>query len=183
MPSEAPAASDRPRPATSDDVIGAIAAQHAKITSLIQLVSTAVPEDREARLRALLGYLAGHEAVEEALIHPLLHGGAAQDVARQRVLEEEGVGQQLEHLEQLDPSSPVFSTQFALIEDAITHHAKAEEAEELPRLSSAMNDADASLILTALTAQEAAAPTRRGSFAEMLAAAKSEVRALDFRHL
>jgi uncharacterized membrane protein len=182
-PSQAPAASDRPRPSTSDDVLGAIAAQHAKITSLVQLVSTAGPEDREASLRDLLGYLAGHEAVEEALIHPLLPGGAAQDVARQRVLEEEGVGQQIERLEQLDPASPSFTTQFGLIEDAITHHAKAEETEELPHLSSAMTEADASLIVTALAAQEAAAATRRGSFAEMLAAATSDVRALDFRHL
>ncbi len=183
VPSDASVTSDGPRRSTPDDVVGAIAAQHAKITSLIQLVSSAAPEDREARLRDLLGYLAGHEAVEEELIHPLLPVGAAQEVARQRVLEEEGVGQQLEHLEQLDPSSPSFSTQFALIEDAITHHAKAEETEELPRLSSAMTDADASLIVTALAAQEAAAPTRQGSFAQMLAAAKSDVRALDFRHL
>lgn len=183
VPSQAPVASDQARRSTPDDVVGAVAAQHARITSLVQLVSTAGPEDRQTRLRDLLGYLAGHEAVEEELIHPLLPVGDAQGVARQRVLEEEGVGQQLEHLEQLDPASPSFSTQFALIEDAITHHAKAEETEELPQLKSALTDADASLIVSALAAQEAAAPTRRGSFAEMLGAAKNDVRALDFRHV
>ncbi|TQM58505.1 hemerythrin domain-containing protein [Humibacillus xanthopallidus] len=170
------------RRATPDEVIGAIAAQHARITTLITQVGTAGPDDRPARLRDLLGYLAGHEAVEEELLHPLLRVGNAHEVAQQRVLEEEGVGQQLEHLEQLDPASPSFSTQFDLIEDAIMHHARAEEAEELPRLAGALSEADAALVLSALAAQEAAAPKRRGSFAEMLAAAKNDVRALDIPH-
>jgi uncharacterized membrane protein len=180
--SGAMAATERPRPATPEDVVGAIAAQHAKITTLLRQVSIAGPEDRQSRLAELLGYLAGHEAVEEELIHPLLPSGEGQEVARQRVIEEEGVGQQLDHLQDLDPASTSFSTQFALIEDAISHHAKAEEGEELPRLANALRDGDASLILAALEAQEAAAPTRRGSFADMLAAAKSDVRALDFRN-
>jgi uncharacterized membrane protein len=166
---------------TPDEVIGAIAAQHARITTLVQQVGTAGPEDRAARLRELLGYLAGHEAVEEELIHPLMPRGDGEEVGHQRVLEEDGIGQQIAHLEQLDPASPSFSTQFALIDDAVTHHAKAEEAQELPRLSSALSDEDVSLILSALDAQEAAAARRTGSFAEMLAAAKSDVRALDFR--
>lgn len=169
------------RPSSAEDVVGAIAAQHAKITTLVQAVGTAGPAERATRLRDLLAYLAGHEAVEEELIHPLLPHGDGQEVARQRVIEEEGVGQQIERLEQLEPDSPSFSTQFALIEDAITHHAKAEEAEELPRLAGALRDVDVSLILSALEAQEATAPGRRGSFAEMLASAKSDVRALDFR--
>jgi uncharacterized membrane protein len=170
------------RQVTADDVIGAVAAQHARITTLVQAVGTAGPEDRESRLRDLLGYLAGHEAVEEELIHPLVPRGVAQEVARQRVIEEEGVSQQLEHLEGLDPASPSFSTQFGLIEDAISHHAKAEEAEELPRLAAALSDADAALIVRALEEQEAAAPARHGSFAEMLTAASSEVRALRSSH-
>jgi hypothetical protein len=185
-----PSAASSPRPSTPAaphrstpvDVVGAIAAQHARITSLVQQVGIAGPDDRLSRLRDLMGYLAGHEAVEEELIHPLLPAGDAREVARQRVVEEEGVGQQLEHLEQLDPASPSFSTQFALIEDAIAHHAKAEEAEELPRLAAAISDSDAAIILDALEAQEAAAAGRHGSFAEMLAGAKREVRALSVRH-
>ncbi|HET7799694.1 MAG TPA: hemerythrin domain-containing protein [Humibacillus xanthopallidus] len=169
------------RRSSPEDVVGAIAAQHSRITTLVQAVGTAGPEGRESRLRDLLTYLAGHEAVEEELVHPLLPRGDAQEVARQRVIEEEGVGQQIERLEQLELDSPSFSTQFALIEDAITRHAKAEEAEELPRLAPALREADVSLILNALEAQEASAPGRRGSFAEMLAAAKSDVRALDSR--
>lgn len=170
------------RRSTADDVLGAIAAQHARITTMVQHVNTAAPDGRAARLGELLAYLAGHEAVEEELIHPLLPVVDGDEVARQRTLEEEGIGQQIEHLEQLGVGSATFTTQFGLIEEALTHHSRAEEGEELPLLSSALNDADASLIVSALAAQEAAAPTRSGSFAEMLEAAKSDVRALDFRH-
>ena len=172
-PTAAPLSAPHP---SGSDVVGAIAAQHAKITALLQAVGAAGPEERGSRLGELLGYLAGHEAVEEVLVHPLLPGGDAQEVARQRVTEEEGIGQQIDRLEQLEPGSPSFSTQFALIEEAITHHAQAEEREELPQLARALRDSDVSLILSALEAQEAAAAGRRGSFAEMLVAAKNDVR-------
>jgi hypothetical protein len=170
-----------PRPSTADDVRGAIAAQHVRITTMVQHVSTAAPEESAERLRELLAYLAGHEAVEEELIHPLLPVDG-EEVGLRRAAEEDGIAQQIENLEQLDVGSPTFTTQFGLIEEALTHHAKAEEVEELPLLSSALNDADASRIVSALAAQEAAAAIRHGSFAEMLESAKRDVRAPGVRH-
>jgi hemerythrin superfamily protein len=170
------------RRTTAGDVLGAIAAQHARITTLVRHVSTAAPDEREERLRELLAYLAGHEAVEEELIHPFLPVVDGEEVALQRTREEDGIRQQIEHLEQLGVGSPTFTTQFGLIEEALTHHSRAEEGDELPRLSSVLSDADAAVIVSALAAQEEAARTGTGSFAEMLEAAKSDVRALDFRH-
>ena len=170
------------RQPTADDVRGAIAAQHVKITTLVQEVSLAGPDTRAARLRELLAYLAGHEAVEEELIHPLLAAVVGEQVALPRMREEDGMAQQIDNLEHFDVESPSFTNQFGLIEDALNHHSRSEEVDELPHLESALSDGDASLIIGALEAQDAAAATRRGSFAEMLESARSEVRTLRAQH-
>lgn len=165
------------RTVTGDDVVAAIAAQHARITLMVQRVTASPAHDKTAALRDLLGYLAGHEAVEEELIHPLLPriGDREQGLARAR--EEAGMAEQILRLGQLEPGSPSFDTQFGLFEEALRHHASAEEREELPQLVRHLTHTDAALILEALAAHEGAAATRRGPWAEMLGAARNEVRA------
>lgn len=170
------------RTVSGDDVVAAVAAQHARITMMVMRVTTSPMDDKAGALRDLLGYLAGHEAVEEELIHPLLPriGDREQGLARAR--EEAGMAQQLVRLGQLEPGSPSFDTQLGLFEDALSRHASAEEHEELPELARHLTHTDATLILDALAAHESAASTREGSWAEMLEAARSEVRAQINRH-
>jgi hypothetical protein len=164
----------RPAP----DVLEAVTAQHARITLLLQELGTAGQGERASALRHLLAYLAGHEAVEEELLHPRVPAVDGEEVGAERLREEAGVAQQIERLEQLGVDSPAFATQLGLIEDAVTRHAHAEELEELPRLTEQLSDADAAVVVRAFAAQEAWAQTRSGSFAEMLEAAKAEVRRL-----
>lgn len=167
---------------TGDDVVAAVAAQHARITMMVRRVTTSPTDDKARTLRDLLGYLAGHEAVEEELIHPLLPrvGDREQGLARAR--EERGLAEQIERLGQLDPGSPSFDTQFGLFEEALTRHSSAEEHEELPELARHLTHTDASLILGALAAHERSAATRHGPWAEMLEAARNEVRAQIAKH-
>lgn len=164
----------RPAP----DVLEAVTAQHARIRLMLQELGTAGTDDRAAALRHLLAYLAGHEAVEEELLHPRVPAVDGADVGAERLREEAGVALQLERLEQLGVDSQAFRTQLSLIEEAVTRHAQAEELEELPGLAEQLSDADAAVVVRAFAAQEAWAQTRSGSFSEMLEAAKGEVRRL-----
>jgi uncharacterized membrane protein len=168
----------RPAP----DVLETVTAQHARIRIMLHQLGTAGASERGPALRQLLAYLAGHEAVEEELLHPRVRFVDGADVGAERLREEAGVSLQIERLEQLDVDSHAFTAQLSLIEEAITRHAQAEELEELPDLARQLSDADAAVVVRAFAAQEAWAQTRSGSFAEMLEAAKGEVRRLASTH-
>ncbi|WP_076258957.1 hemerythrin domain-containing protein [Intrasporangium flavum] len=163
-------------------MLAAITAQHAEITRLVASVHAADGAGRPDALHQLLAYLAGHEAVEEVLLHPSAQSTAEPEVGAERVAEEEGIGQQVQRLEDAGIDSPVFLTQFGLMEEAISQHAKAEEERELPLLLEDIDSARAALVLHALHEQASASARRTGSFAEMLETATHDVRGLAARH-
>jgi uncharacterized membrane protein len=160
------------------DVLEVVSAQHAEITRLVNEVDFAAPTDRATALQRFLAYLAGHEAVEEELLHPRGVDTSSPNVATERMGEEEGVGQQIRQLERIGVESPVFRAQFGLIEEAVSKHAEAEEDEELPYIVATLSGAEAALVVRAFRAQEAGARKRSGTFAEMLRAARADVREL-----
>lgn len=170
------------RTATGADVMTAIAAQHARITMMVEQVTSSSPASQGEALRELQRYLAGHEAVEEELIHPLVPrvGDHEQGLARAR--EETGLAELMTRMGRLEPGTSSFDTQFGLFEEALKHHATAEEHEELPHLVRTLTDADAALIVEALAAHEAGASGRGGTFDHMLDAARAEVRELVAAH-
>jgi uncharacterized membrane protein len=176
---------EQPKPASSPltarDVVEAVTAQHGEITRLLRAVRTADDGTRADALHRLCAYLAGHEAVEEVLLHPRAEATPDPALGTQRVVEEEGVGQQIGRLEDAGVTSPVFVTQLGLLEEAITQHAAAEEKQELPGILDSVDASDAALIVRALREQEAAADRRTGSFAEMLEMARHDVRGLAAR--
>ena len=172
---------DAPAPTTAHDVIEAIAAQHGEITRLVAAVHAADQTGRPEALHRLLAYLAGHEAVEEVMLHPRAGGTSDGAVGAERVAEEEGIRQQVRRLEETGTGSPVFLTQFGLIEDALTQHARAEEVRELPLLLEDITATDAELVVRALREQAAASSRRTGSFADLLEMATHDVRGLAAR--
>ena len=161
---------------TAHDVLEVVRAQHAEIARLVDVVTFADPADRQAALTRLLSYLAGHEAVEEELLHPLGAATSTPGVGAERMTEEAGLGQQIGQLERLGTGSPLFRTQFGLIEEAIMAHAGAEEHEELPHVIGLLSDDDLGVVVRAFRAGETAAARRTGPFAEMLRAARADVR-------
>ncbi|MGW5239047.1 DUF2231 domain-containing protein [Monashia sp. NPDC004114] len=162
--------------ATATDVVAVVTAQHAQITQLVRAVGLAPTDERGAALQSLLAYLAGHEAVEEELLHPRAGFDDNGPVGQARMTEETSVGEQIKRLEELGPQSEVFRTQFGLIEESIARHASAEEEQELPRLAAGLGDDDAATIVRAFEAQASSAARRHGSFADMLEQAKEQLR-------
>lgn len=166
------------RDAAGADVLQVVTAQHARIATLLRRVHAVAPETRREALDDLLAYLAGHEAAEDELVHPLQVGTDGQGPGAQRSLEESGIAQQIQRLEQLSMGSPAFETQLGLLEHALDYHCQAEEREELPSLAAILTPERAARIVDALDALEAAAPTRRGTFADMQAVARAQLAGL-----
>ncbi len=163
---------------TGYDVTTAITAQHARIAGLFEHVDNCPVEEKPAALHALTAFLAGHEAVEEELVHPLLPRVGDHDQGLERAREEAGMNEQVIRLEQLDKGTTSFNVQLALLHDTVKNHSHREEVDELPRLARSLTSDQAALIVEALQAHEAAASRRTGSFADMLGVARAEVRDL-----
>ena len=102
---------------TGDDVVEVVAAQHAHLTMLLGKVKTGRPEVQGEALAELLRYLAGHEAVEEELIHPIVPFVDGRGVGAERIREEEGAAQQILRLEELETGTSTFEVQFGLFEE------------------------------------------------------------------
>jgi hypothetical protein len=163
---------------TGDDVSTAIASQHARIATLFEHLDNCPVEGQPAALHALTAFLAGHEAVEEELVHPLIPRVGDHDQGLERAREEAGMGEQILRLEQLDKGSTSFNVQLSLLEDTVKNHSRREEVDELPRLARSLTPDQAALIVEALHAHESSTSRRTGGFAEMLEAARAEVRDL-----
>lgn len=88
------------------------------------------------------------------------------------------MAEQILRLEQLDKGTTSFDVQLGLLEDTVKHHAHREEVDELPHLAHVVTSDQAALIMAALQAQESSASRRTGGFAEMVQAARAEVRHL-----
>jgi hemerythrin superfamily protein len=156
----------------------AIAGQHARISELAARVGHAPPEEQREALHDLLRLLAAHEAVEEELIHPVVPTLGDREVGVARVLEENGMAQQISILEGLDVNASSFAVQLQLFQSALTYHSHAEEEEELPHVVSRLGEKESAFIVGALADLESWATTSSGSFAEMLETARARVRAL-----
>lgn len=139
-------------PEPHEDLETTVSAQHSRITGLMRAVSH---RDGEARSRAfadLARYLAIHEAAEQLF----LHGSMIRDpdgndgVAEQRVTEEQQATQVIQRLEQYDPDSFEFLTQFDLFQNAVSSHAEAEESEELPAFIDRTRPEDLERVVRAL---------------------------------
>ncbi|MFC6707045.1 hemerythrin domain-containing protein [Flexivirga alba] len=119
---------------TAIEIAGAVTAQHGMIRAAFHAAKTGSEEDQEVATELLLRLLAMHEAAEQLTVHPsLAHaGGGPVGVGDDRMAEERQTVQLVERLQELDRGSYEYNMQLALLEEAVTHHATAEEASELP---------------------------------------------------
>jgi hemerythrin superfamily protein len=118
------------------DIVDVLVDEHIEIRRLFDEVEHARGTEREDRFRHLVAQLAGHEAAEEALVHPVLRddvpGGAA--VAAQILDEESSAERLLAELTHQDLSSPEFETGLRRLRSEVVTHAEHEEREEFTRL-------------------------------------------------
>lgn len=163
---------------TSADVRDVVTAAHTQLRSLVDHARLAVPAEHDQAMSELLRHLSGHEAVEGLLVHPLLPQLDGGGVGVERLIEEEGIAQQIRRLEEMDATTPIYRTQFSLFDDALMKHLTSEEEQELPEVVARLHDDDAAVIVEAFLALGRSARARTGSYAEMLQQAKEEANSL-----
>ncbi|MDN5798225.1 MAG: hypothetical protein L0H79_21100 [Intrasporangium sp.] len=123
-----------------EQLLAVIGGQHARIRALLTVVATPQEADRLVAFDHFLRFLAVHEAAEQTLLHPQgLVTLSHDDVSARRITEEQEAAAVIAHLESIDDPR-TFLTQFGLLGAAVTHHAEAEEQEELPELIAALPD-------------------------------------------
>ena len=119
---------------TATEIAGAVTAQHGMIRSAFHAAKTGSDTTKRAATRRLLQLLAMHEAAEQLTVHPALlrAGGGVVGVGEDRMEEEQQATQLVERLQDFEYGTYEHDMQFALLEEAVTHHAEAEERSELP---------------------------------------------------
>ncbi len=155
--------------------------QHQHIKTLMETVVAREEASREPAFAELCRFLAAHEAAEEECIHAAAKRDLDGDttVVDQRVEEEDEAGKAIAELERLGTKSPEFQDKFEKFRQAVIAHAEAEEHEELPKLSGALDEVELTRIQEALSRVPDLA-SRNGddgaSFKERLQAARTEFR-------
>jgi len=157
--------------------------QHHRIKTQLQLVQDGRGEERAAAFLSLRRFLAAHETIEQAVMHPTAReGNNTAAVVEQRVSEEGRATSAIEALEQFDIDSPEFTEQFAALAKDVVAHAEAEEHVELPAYLADASDDDVATVVAALgQVEELAARVATGGvaghpgFGGMLERARSEL--------
>jgi hypothetical protein len=157
--------------------------QHQRIRAQLRRVQDTHGEERAAAFLSLRRFLAAHETVEQAVMHPTAREGVnTADVVTQRVAEEGKATAAIEVLEQFDVDSSEFSEQFSALAQDVVAHAEAEEHVELAAYLADADDDDVAAVVAALGQVEAVAAGLAGGgieghagFAGMLQQAKDEL--------
>ncbi|UNT00487.1 hemerythrin domain-containing protein [Streptomyces tubbatahanensis] len=143
----------------SEDVVGVLLEQHARIRDLFAAVRSG-PEDRRresfSQLRALL---AVHETAEEMIVRPAAKKAAGEREAEARNEEEEEANKVLAELEKLEFGGDRFNTVIADFEQSVSDHADHEEREEFPALLGNLSQDERTTMGKRLLAVEKTAPT------------------------
>jgi hypothetical protein len=149
-------------PASGEDIVDSLLAQHQQIKLLFAQVDTARGEHKEQLFHELVGTLAIHESVEETLVHPMaqdmLSDGEA--VVGARLAEELEAKEALARLYDLGVAHPDFPTELAALRDAVAALAEAEEELEFQRLREVVDPAKLQQMTGAMTAAAALSATR-----------------------
>ncbi|MBB5874305.1 hemerythrin superfamily protein [Allocatelliglobosispora scoriae] len=147
-------------PTTADDVITGLLAQHQQIKLLFAQIATASGDHRKQLFQELVGVMAVHESVEQALIHPaaetVIADGAT--VVGQRLAEEEEAKSALAGLYELDVDEAQFDVQLAELRDAVAAHAQAEEELEFPQLQEVVDPVELARMQETLRAAQTMLP-------------------------
>lgn len=119
---------------TATELVGEVTAQHGMIRAAFHAAKTGSDEAQQTGCRRLLQLLAMHEAAEQLTVHRALAaaGGGPVGVGDDRLAEEQQTIQLVERLQSFDYRSYEYDMQLGLLEEAVIHHAMAEEASELP---------------------------------------------------
>ncbi|HKC29469.1 MAG TPA: hemerythrin domain-containing protein [Jatrophihabitans sp.] len=143
------------------DAVSLLVEQHREIADQFRRTLDATGERRRQAFDRLRRLIAAHETAEEVLVHPRIRWkDSAGDVrARARTEEEAEIKAALAELEQVDVESPEFIEKLEALRATALAHNGAEEIDEFPVLSSALDDAQLRRLRRGIAIVERIAPT------------------------
>ncbi|MCQ4042675.1 hemerythrin domain-containing protein [Streptantibioticus rubrisoli] len=143
----------------TDDVVGILLQQHARIRDLFDDVKSAEGEHKQQAFEELRAVLAVHETAEEMIVRPVASDTAGRAEAEARNREEEAANKVLAQLEAMDISNPEFDVLLAKFEKSVSEHADKEEREEFPAVHQGRSEEQLVRMGKQLRAAEKIAPT------------------------
>lgn len=148
---------------STEDVVEFLRGQHNQIRDMFDdVVHASGAAARETAFVELRQLLAVHETAEEMVVHPRarrdIDGGDI--IVDARLREEHEAKEQLAALEGLDVESAEFMAALVIFKATVVDHAEREESEEFDRLQHELDPAELKLMVAAVQAAQAIAPTR-----------------------
>lgn len=124
--------------------------EHDQVRALFARLDQTAAGDRKDLFAEIVSELAGHEAAEQALVHPRTREAAQGDKIADSVVGEEQEAEELmTEMESMDPESSEFLAKFQTLRDNVLAHAEHEEDKEFPRLADVLDHDE----MTSLTGQ------------------------------
>jgi len=101
-----------------------------------------------------------HAAMEEQLLYPALRGPAGTRMIDEALSEHQEVKEALAEIQRMKPQDPAFDERVRRVMEDVTHHAKEEERDMLPRLRRALSRKELQELGERMRAAKRLAPTR-----------------------
>jgi hemerythrin superfamily protein len=133
---------------STTDVVELLLADHEKARTLLGRFDDIAPTERAGYFCEVVTELVHHEVAEEHVIYPIIRHAvpSGEQEAKVRIAEQSEAEKLLAEMEKLDVASEEFVTKFALLQNAVLDHARAEEATTFPLLEE-MEDAESRVAL------------------------------------
>src|SRR4051812_31240837 len=126
------------------DAVELITSDHRAVEQLFSQVRATKPADVELRRelsQRIVHELSVHATAEEQVLYPRLRRAIddGADIAEHSLDEHQEIKERLKQVDGMAPDDERFLADFALLEQAVTHHVDEEEREVLPKLKAAIS--------------------------------------------
>ena len=114
----------------SVNVLELLAAQHAEVDALLEVIEKKRPDRREA-FAILANKVAAHATVEEKIFYPAVMAKQTDELLHEAVEEHLEIKRCLADLLTMDPGDASFDAKISVLKEDLAHHAHEEEEGKL----------------------------------------------------
>jgi hemerythrin superfamily protein len=145
------------------DAVKLIKEDHRMVERLFKKFRQAGPRayrTKEGLARRITRELSVHASIEEQLLYPALRNAEGNGEVEEALHEHQEVKEALAQLETMSPEDPRFDETMNRVIEDVTHHAKEEERDMLPKLRNALTRKDLNELGDRMKTAKKMAPTR-----------------------
>ena len=145
------------------DAIKVTKDDHRKVEGLFGKFQEAGPKAYKTKQRLaerITKELSVHASIEEQVLYPALQQANGKGQVNEALHEHQEVKEALAQLEKMTPEDPAFDQTMKTVIEDVTHHAKEEEREMLPKLREALSKKELEELGERMKKAKKMAPTR-----------------------